>query len=174
MVTRANSRDSPPDRSGTTRTRDQSRAGARDRERPSQTARDRPLRGQPNLPQDGIGDYQREQVIDDLVDEAEADMRRSLERGAYKVQLDFTGGRVQSSWIRPSSCSGNSSSLLERFSDNERERIGVHTCLGIVCFWLTRGSGVPRPLRDYDPGGGCFGVRGGPNRRDQVYRDGFG
>jgi 5-methyltetrahydropteroyltriglutamate--homocysteine methyltransferase len=85
-------------------------------------------------PQDGIDGYPREQSIDDLVDETEADVRRCLERGAYKVQLDFTEGRL-SVKLDPSKALLRqfielNNRVLERFSDSERERIGIHTCPG--------------------------------------------
>jgi 5-methyltetrahydropteroyltriglutamate--homocysteine methyltransferase len=85
-------------------------------------------------PQDGIDGYPRERFIDDLVREAEADIRRCLERGAYKVQLDFTEGRL-SVKLDPSKGLLRqfielNNRVLERFSDDERERIGVHTCPG--------------------------------------------
>jgi 5-methyltetrahydropteroyltriglutamate--homocysteine methyltransferase len=43
-------------------------------------------------PQQPIDGYTQEQFIDDLVTEAEADVRRCLGRAAYKVQHDFTEG----------------------------------------------------------------------------------
>jgi 5-methyltetrahydropteroyltriglutamate--homocysteine methyltransferase len=85
-------------------------------------------------PQDGIDGYSREQFIDDLVDEAEADVRRCLERGAYKVQLDFTEGRLSVKLDPSKQLLGQfidlNNRVLERFSDSERERIGIHTCPG--------------------------------------------
>lgn len=85
-------------------------------------------------PQEPIDGYSREQFIEDLVDQAEADVRRCLERGAYKVQLDFTEGRL-SVKLDPSKQLLEqfielNNRVLERFSDGERERIGVHTCPG--------------------------------------------
>src|ERR1022692_116392 len=40
-------------------------------------------------PSEGIDGYSREEFINDLINEAEADIRRSLNSGAYKVQIDF-------------------------------------------------------------------------------------
>jgi len=85
-------------------------------------------------PQDGLEDYPREQFIEDLVNEAEVDLRGSLEQGAYKVQLDFTEGRL-SVKLDPSKqllqqFIDLNNRVLERFSDSERERIGIHTCPG--------------------------------------------
>jgi 5-methyltetrahydropteroyltriglutamate--homocysteine methyltransferase len=45
-------------------------------------------------PQEGIEGYSREKFLDDLVHEAETDIRTCLEQGAYKVQIDFTEGRL--------------------------------------------------------------------------------
>lgn len=85
-------------------------------------------------PQQPIDGYTQEQFIDDLVSEAEADVRRCLERGAYKVQLDFTEGRLSVKLDPSKQLLGQfialNNRVLERFSDNERERIGVHTCPG--------------------------------------------
>src|SRR5436190_14979267 len=45
-------------------------------------------------PHEGIENYSREQFINDLLDEAEKDIRRSLNSGAYNVQIDFTEARL--------------------------------------------------------------------------------
>jgi len=45
-------------------------------------------------PQDGIEGYPRDAFLGDLVDEAEADIRGCLEKGAHVVQVDFTEGRL--------------------------------------------------------------------------------
>jgi 5-methyltetrahydropteroyltriglutamate--homocysteine methyltransferase len=85
-------------------------------------------------PQDGVDGYSREQFIDDLIDEAEADVRGCLERGAYKVQLDFTEGRLSVKLDPSKELLGQfielNNRVLERFSDSERDRIGIHTCPG--------------------------------------------
>lgn len=85
-------------------------------------------------PQEPIDGYPREQFIDDLVEQAETDIRRCLDGGAYKVQLDFTEGRL-SLKLDPSKglldqFVALNNRVLERFSDEERDRIGVHTCPG--------------------------------------------
>lgn len=85
-------------------------------------------------PQDGIAGYSREEFLDDLVDEAERDIRRCLERGADSVQVDFTEGRL-SCKLDPSgellrSFIDLNNRVLGRFTAEERERIGVHTCPG--------------------------------------------
>ena len=88
-------------------------------------------------PAEGISDYSREQFIDDLLSEHETEMRRCLEKGARKVQIDFTEGRLAIK-IDPA---GNllhsfidlNNLALARFSDTERQRLGVHTCPGSDC-----------------------------------------
>jgi 5-methyltetrahydropteroyltriglutamate--homocysteine methyltransferase len=85
-------------------------------------------------PQEGIEDYSRDEFLDDLVGECEKDIRTSLEAGAYKVQIDFTEGRLackldpSGGLLRDFVALNNR--VLERFSDAERTRIGVHTCPG--------------------------------------------
>ncbi|MET9289574.1 cobalamin-independent methionine synthase II family protein [Nocardia beijingensis] len=85
-------------------------------------------------PADGIEGYPREQFLADLVDAAEADIRGCLDAGAHLVQLDFTEGRL-SLKLDPSGGVLDqfielNNTVLERFSDEERARIGVHTCPG--------------------------------------------
>ena len=85
-------------------------------------------------PQDGIEDYPREAFIEDLVNEAEADIRGCLDKGAYNVQIDFTEGRLAVK-LDPSrqllqSFIALNNQVLARFSPAERARIGVHTCPG--------------------------------------------
>ncbi len=85
-------------------------------------------------PADGLDGYPRETFLDDLVSECETDIRRSLDHGAHRVQVDFTEGRLSlkldpseqllSDWV------ALNNRVLDRFSDEERERIGVHTCPG--------------------------------------------
>jgi len=45
-------------------------------------------------PQEGIENYSQKQFINDLLNEAEADIRRSLNSGAYNVQIDFKEARL--------------------------------------------------------------------------------
>jgi 5-methyltetrahydropteroyltriglutamate--homocysteine methyltransferase len=85
-------------------------------------------------PSDRIPDYSRGQFLDDLLSEHETEIRRCLKKGAHKVQVDFTEGRLAVK-IDPSGHLLNSfidlnNLALSRFSPEERERIGVHTCPG--------------------------------------------
>ncbi len=85
-------------------------------------------------PADAIAGYSRDAFIADLIDGAEADIRRSLAAGAENVQIDFTEGRL-SCKLDPSKgllkqLIALNNQVLERFSPAERLRIGVHTCPG--------------------------------------------
>jgi len=85
-------------------------------------------------PQEGIEDYSREQFIEDLLNEAESDIRRCLNGGAYKVQIDFTEARLALK-LDPSkgllkSFIDLNNKVLNRFSQEERKKIGVHSCPG--------------------------------------------
>ena len=85
-------------------------------------------------PQNGIPDYSRETFMADLMDEHESDIRGCLAAGAYNVQVDFTEGRlalkldpskgVLKAWV------DLNNQVLGRFNDQEREKLGVHTCPG--------------------------------------------
>src|SRR5229473_7862 len=85
-------------------------------------------------PAEGIDGYSREQFIDDLLCEHESEVRRCLAKGAYRVQIDFTEGRLALK-IDPSGNLLNSfvdlnNLALSRFSTDERKLLGVHTCPG--------------------------------------------
>jgi 5-methyltetrahydropteroyltriglutamate--homocysteine methyltransferase len=85
-------------------------------------------------PADDIPGYSRQQFIDDLLNEHEAEIRRCLAKGAHKVQVDFTEGRLAVK-LDPSGNLLNSfialnNLALSRFSAAERQRIGIHTCPG--------------------------------------------
>jgi 5-methyltetrahydropteroyltriglutamate--homocysteine methyltransferase len=88
-------------------------------------------------PAEGIPGYSREEFIDDLLREHETEIRRCLQRGAHKVQIDFTEGRLAVK-IDPSGKLLNrfielNNLALSRFSSEERKRLGVHTCPGGDC-----------------------------------------
>src|SRR3979411_2074833 len=85
-------------------------------------------------PSKAVRCYAREQLSDSLLTEHETEIRRCLKKGAYKVQVDFTEGRLAVK-IDPSGNILNSfidlnNLALSRFSPEERTRIGVHTCPG--------------------------------------------
>ncbi len=85
-------------------------------------------------PAEGIADYDQAQFIEDLVDQAEKDIRGCLEAGAHCVQIDFTEGRLAVK-LDPSKkllrgFIDLNNRVLERFQPEVRKRIGVHTCPG--------------------------------------------
>src|SRR5450432_3033936 len=85
-------------------------------------------------PQEGIEGYSHEQFIHDLLNEAEADIRRCLNSGAYNVQIDFTEARLALK-LDPGkgllkSFIDLNNKVLSRFTEEERKRIGVHSCPG--------------------------------------------
>ena len=84
-------------------------------------------------PAGGIPAYPREAFLEDLVREAQTDIRRCLAGGA-SVQIDFTEGRLAVK-LDPSKGLLNAfvdlnNRVLDAFSEAERGRIGVHTCPG--------------------------------------------
>jgi 5-methyltetrahydropteroyltriglutamate--homocysteine methyltransferase len=88
-------------------------------------------------PAEGIPGYSREQFIHDLLAEHETEIRDCLRKGAVKVQIDFTEGRLALK-IDPSgellhSLVDLNNLALSRFSREERVRLGVHTCPGGDC-----------------------------------------
>lgn len=85
-------------------------------------------------PPEGIGEYTRDRFIHDLLNEAEADIRRSLYAGAHNVQIDFTEARLALK-LDPSggllqSFINLNNQVLTRFREEHRKRIGVHSCPG--------------------------------------------
>lgn len=85
-------------------------------------------------PSTGIADYPREAFLEDLVGEAEADIRRCIEHGADSVQIDFTEARLSVKLDPSKRLLGAfvdlNNRVLERFTAAERQKIGVHTCPG--------------------------------------------
>lgn len=85
-------------------------------------------------PAEGIPGYSREEFIHDLLSEHEKEVRACLTKGAHNVQVDFTEGRLAIK-IDPSGELLNSfielnNFALARFTPEERQRIGIHTCPG--------------------------------------------
>jgi 5-methyltetrahydropteroyltriglutamate--homocysteine methyltransferase len=85
-------------------------------------------------PADEIPGYPREEFIKDLLQQHEFEVRACLQKGAHKVQIDFTEGRLAVK-IDPSggllhSFIDLNNLALARFSAADRQRIGVHTCPG--------------------------------------------
>ena len=85
-------------------------------------------------PGDEIPDYSRDEFIEDLLREHETEIRRCLQKGAFKVQIDFTEARLAMK-VDPSghllaTFVDLNNLALARFSAKERKVIGVHTCPG--------------------------------------------
>ena len=85
-------------------------------------------------PQAGLSDYPRDAFLSDLVGEAEQDIRECLDIGAPCVQIDFTEGRLAlkldpSGGILKTFVELNNR-VFDRFTPEQRQRIGVHTCPG--------------------------------------------
>ena len=85
-------------------------------------------------PAESISGYPREQFIEDLLREHETEIRGCLQKGAHKVQIDFTEARLAMK-IDPSgrlleTFVDLNNLALSRFSPEERRRIGIHTCPG--------------------------------------------
>jgi len=85
-------------------------------------------------PAEAIPGYSREEFINDLLREHETEMRSCLQKGAHKVQIDFTEARLAIKIDRSGNLLSSFIDLnniaLGRFSAEERRRIGVHTCPG--------------------------------------------
>jgi 5-methyltetrahydropteroyltriglutamate--homocysteine methyltransferase len=85
-------------------------------------------------PEDEIPGYPREAFIDDVLREHETEIRNCLRKGAHVVQIDFTEARLAVK-IDPSldllhSFIDLNNLALVRFTADERQRLGVHTCPG--------------------------------------------
>jgi 5-methyltetrahydropteroyltriglutamate--homocysteine methyltransferase len=85
-------------------------------------------------PPQEIPGYPRERFIEDLLREHETEVRACLAKGAAKVQIDFTEGRLAIKVDPTGELLHNFIDLnnlaLSRFSSQERQRLGVHTCPG--------------------------------------------
>jgi 5-methyltetrahydropteroyltriglutamate--homocysteine methyltransferase len=85
-------------------------------------------------PQSGLAGYSRENFLEDLIQEAAKDIQECLDADAAIVQIDFTEARL-SLKLDPSGGLLNSfvelnNRVLDQFSDEQRKKIGVHTCPG--------------------------------------------
>jgi 5-methyltetrahydropteroyltriglutamate--homocysteine methyltransferase len=85
-------------------------------------------------PPNGIEGYTQAEFMEDLLNECEKDIRQCLEAGAYKVQMDFTEGRL-SLKLDPSGgvlkhFIDVNNQVFNRFSKEEQQKLGVHVCPG--------------------------------------------
>jgi 5-methyltetrahydropteroyltriglutamate--homocysteine methyltransferase len=85
-------------------------------------------------PPEEIPGYSRDEFIRDLLAEHEKEIRRCLEKGAAKVQIDFTEARLAMKLDPTGELLTTFVDLnnlaLAKFSEEERKVIGVHTCPG--------------------------------------------
>jgi 5-methyltetrahydropteroyltriglutamate--homocysteine methyltransferase len=87
-------------------------------------------------PKATIRGYSHEQFMNDLLNEAEKDIRLCLESGAHCIQLDFTEARF-SLKVDPT---GEllkkfvqlNNRVLDRFVFQEQHQLGVHVCPGLL------------------------------------------
>lgn len=85
-------------------------------------------------PDSAIPDYSRDAFLADLENEAVADIRQCLALGAHNVQIDFTEARLSlkldpTGGLLDTFVAANNG-VLDHFSPQERQHIGVHTCPG--------------------------------------------
>jgi len=85
-------------------------------------------------PPSGIEGYTQKEFIADLLNECEKDIRQCLRRGAAKVQMDFTEGRL-SLKLDPSGgvlqqFIDLNNQVFSRFTKEEQQKLGVHVCPG--------------------------------------------
>jgi 5-methyltetrahydropteroyltriglutamate--homocysteine methyltransferase len=85
-------------------------------------------------PAENLPGYSREEFIEDLLGEHEKEIRGCFAKGACSVQIDFTEARLAVKLDPSGSLLSGFIELnnlaLSRFSDEERSRIGIHTCPG--------------------------------------------
>ena len=86
-----------------------------------------------------IPGYTQAQFEEDLVAECEKDIRQAFAAGAARVSVDFTEGRLATRNDPRNPWTGRNmlphfielnNRVMERFSAEERSRIGIHTCPG--------------------------------------------
>jgi len=85
-------------------------------------------------PANGIEGYPQSEFMADLLNECEKDIRSCLDQGAYKVQMDFTEGRL-SLKLDPSGgvlkhFIALNNQVFDRFTKEEQQKLGVHVCPG--------------------------------------------
>jgi 5-methyltetrahydropteroyltriglutamate--homocysteine methyltransferase len=94
-------------------------------------------------PPDGIPGYTRDEFLCDLVNEVERDIRQCLEACADSVQIDFTDARLAIQ-LDPSmklleEFIQINNRVLDRFSFEDRQKIGIHACPVPAVFRLHAG-----------------------------------
>ena len=91
------------------------------------------------VPKGGLGEYSREDFLDDVVDGCAEDIERCFAAGAARVTIDFTEGRLalrrdlRAPWAGPDALGGFidlMNRVLDRLLPEQRAAVGVHTCPG--------------------------------------------
>lgn len=86
-----------------------------------------------------VPDYPRAQFEEDVCNECEKDIRKAFDAGAARVSIDFTEGRLATRADPRNPWTGAGmlphfidliNRVLDRFTPEERSRIGIHTCPG--------------------------------------------
>lgn len=87
-----------------------------------------------------IENYSREQFLDDLINEAEKDIRQCLQENVDKVQLDFPEAKLALKWDQTGRLLQEliqiNNRLLDRFNDNDKKKLGVHICSGLYSIFF--------------------------------------
>lgn len=83
---------------------------------------------------ESIEKYSRQRFLEDLIDQAEKDIRLCLDAGAEKVQLDFPEAKLAFKWDETGKLFEEfleiNNRMLDRFNEEERKKLGVHICSG--------------------------------------------
>lgn len=91
------------------------------------------------VPDAGLGDYSRDDFLNDVVDGCADDIARCFAAGASRVTIDFTEGRLalrrdlRAPWAGPEALGGFIeliNRVLDRLEPRQRAAVGVHTCPG--------------------------------------------
>ncbi|MBA2522549.1 MAG: hypothetical protein H0V25_04370 [Solirubrobacterales bacterium] len=131
---------------------------------------------------DEIEDYPREQFLADVVDQCETDIRKCFDAGAVRVSIDFTEGRLANKNDSRNPWTGKdmlqefidlNNRVLERFTEEERSDIGIHTCPGGDCDSVHSKDVPYEKLLDhmFDINAGYFLIQcSSEEDREKVYR----
>ena len=91
------------------------------------------------VPVEGLGDYSRDEFLEDVVAGCAEDILRCFTAGATRVSIDFTEGRLalrrdlRAPWAGPGALGGFIeliNRVLDRLPSELRPAVGVHTCPG--------------------------------------------
>ena len=127
--------------------------------------------------------YTREKFLEDLCNETEKDIRQAFAAGAERVSVDFTEGRLSCRNDSRNPWTGRkmlghfielNNRVINRFTPEERKKIGIHTCPGGDCDSV---HSADVPYNDLLPSmfqinAGYFLIQLASERnKEQVYKD---